>query len=255
MRTKQSVVWWTFAERYRGRPEQLIREIAEIGYDAIEHIDQSFWPLVQAHGLAISSIIGHRSLADGLNKYENHSRIEQELMANIKLAEQWNIPNIVCFSGKRYHLNEYTAAEATAEGLRRVARAAEEAGVNLILELINSKIDHPGYQCDHTTWGISVCDMVASPRVKLLYDIYHMQIMEGDIIRTIRTNHPYFAHYHTAGNPGRHDLDSTQELYYPAILQTLLTIGYNGYVGHEFFPRGDVKEALQNAFSLCNVLA
>ena len=135
-----------------------------------------------------------------------------------------------------------------------MAKSAEEAGVNLVLELLNSKVDHPDYQCDHTAWGLHVCQMVGSPRVKLLYDVYHMQIMEGDIIRTIRDTHPMIGHYHTAGNPGRNDLDEAQELYYPAILRTIAETGYTGYVGHEFIPKGDPVVALKAAFELGNAV-
>src|SRR5581483_5913302 len=131
-------------------------------------------------------------------------------------AEKWHIPNVIVFSGNRAGLDDQTGAEITAEGLSRVARIAEDAGVTLTIELLNSKVNHPDYQCDRTAWGVQVCQMVNSPRVKLLYDIYHMQIMEGDVISTIRAYHPYFAHYHTAGVPGRHEIDESQELYYPA---------------------------------------
>ena len=169
------------------------------------------------------------------------------------MAEQWKIPNLICFSGSREAIDDTEGADITAEGLRRVAPAAEAAGVNLVIELLNSKVDHPDYQCDHTAWGIQVCQMVDSPRVKLLYDIYHMQIMEGDIIRTIRAHHQYFAHYHTAGNPGRNDMDDTQELYYPPIIRAIQETGYDGYVGHEFIPKGDPIAALRAAYELCDL--
>jgi hydroxypyruvate isomerase len=132
-----------------------------------------------------------------------------------------------------------------------VAKAAEEKGVNLCLELLNSKVDHPDYQCDHTWWGVEVCKRVNSPRVKLLYDIYHMQIMEGDLIRTIRDNIQYIGHFHTAGNPGRRDMDETQEIYYPAVMKAIADTGYDLYVGHEFVPKGDPIAALEAAFNTC----
>ncbi len=251
-RIKQSVSWWCFA---RGdiTPETLVRAAADIGYEALELVGPEHWQLIKDHGLAIAAFGGHQSIAAGLNRREHHGRIEQEILANLKRAEQWSIPNLICFSGKRDGLDDATGAEIAAEGLRRVARAAEDAGVNLVLELLNSKVDHADYQCDRTAWGIKVCQMVDSPRVKLLYDIYHMQIMEGDIIRTIRDHHAFFAHYHTAGNPGRHDLDDTQELYYPAIIRAIAATGYDGYVGHEFVPKDDPVAALRAAFDLCNV--
>jgi hydroxypyruvate isomerase len=137
--------------------------------------------------------------------------------------------------------------------LRRVAQAAEDTGVNLVLELLNSKVNHADYQCDKTAWGVEVCRMVGSPRVKLLYDIYHMQVMEGDIIRTIRDSHAFFGHYHTAGNPGRNEIDDTQELNYPAIVRAIAATGYDGFLGQEFIPNGDPVTSLKDAFDRCNL--
>ena len=210
--------------------------------------------LVKDHGLAIAATDGHRSIVDGLNRRDQHDRIAHEIEATLDLAEHWGIANLICFSGSRAGIDDRTGAEITAEGFPRVAKSAEEAGVNLVLELLNSKVDHPDYQCDHTAWGLHVCQMVDSPRVKLLYDVYHMQIMEGDIIRTIRDAHPMIGHYHTAGNPGRNDLDEAQELYYPAILRAIAETGYTGYVGHEFIPKGDPVAALKAAFELGDVV-
>nr|MBA2678580.1 TIM barrel protein [Ktedonobacteraceae bacterium] len=164
---------------------------------------------------------------------------------NLELAARWGIPNLICFSGNRAGLDDERGAEITAEGLRRVAKAAEDANVTLVLELLNSKVDHPDYQCDRTPWGVKVCQMVDSPRVKLLYDIYHMQIMEGDLMRTIREHHQWFGHYHLAGNPGRHEPDGTQEINYPPIFQAIASTGYTGYIGHEYVPTGDPIEALK----------
>jgi hydroxypyruvate isomerase len=250
---KQSVAWWGFVPG-KMTPEQLVHGAVAIGYEAIELMEPAYWQLVKDHGLTIASFGGHQSLTEGLNRRENHHHIEGEILANLKLAEKWGIPNLICFSGNRNGLDNDTGAAVTAEGLRRVAKAAEDAGVNLVLELLNSKVDHLDYQCDRTAWGVKVCQMVNSPRVKLLYDIYHMQIMEGDIIRTIRNYHMYFGHYHTAGNPGRHEIDDTQELYYPAILRAIAATGYEGYVCHEFIPQGDPLAGLKRAFELCRVM-
>jgi hydroxypyruvate isomerase len=249
-RIKQSVSWWCFARALS--PRELVRASAEIGYAAVELAGQEHWQLIKDHGLAIASTGGHVSIEAGLNRRDQHDRIEQEIRASIALAEQWNIPNLICFSGSRAGLDDSEGAEIAAEGLRRVAPMAEEAGVTLVLELLNSKVDHPDYQCDHTAWGVQVCEMVGSPRVKLLYDIYHMQIMEGDIIRTIRDHHQHFGHYHTAGNPGRNDLDETQELNYPPIIRAIVETGYDGYLGHEFIPKGDPIAALRAAYTLCD---
>ena len=249
---KQSVCWWCFA-RGAMTPALLAATAAEIGYAAVELVDQEHWPLVRDHGLAIASTGGHAALTDGLNRRDNHGRIEREIKANLELAVRWGIPNLIVFSGNRGDLDDATGAAATVEGLRRVTNAAEQAGVTLILELLNSKVDHPDYQCDHTAWSVEVVRRVGSPRVKLLYDIYHMQIMEGDIIRTIREHHAHFGHYHTAGNPGRHELDDTQEINYPPIMRAIQETGYDGYVGQEFVPLGDPGAALRQAFALCSV--
>ena len=250
---KQSIAWWCFARLLT--PQQLVRAAAEIGYAGIDLIEPEHWQLVKDHGLTIAAYGGHKSIAEGLNRREHHDRIEREILANLKQAERWGIPNLICFSGNRAGLDDPTGAEVTAEGLRRVAKAAEDAGVNLVLELLNSKVDHADYQCDRTAWGVAVCRMVESSRVKLLYDIYHMQIMEGDLIRTIRDNHAHFGHYHTAGNPGRNDLDETQEINYPPVMRAISATGYDGYVGQEFIPKGDPVAALKAAFDRCNVEA
>jgi hydroxypyruvate isomerase len=251
-RIKHSAAWWCYV-RGEMTPERFVRTAAEIGYDAVEIVDPSYWQLVKDHGLAIASVVGHKTLVDGLNKRENHARIAAELHANIAAAAKWAIPNLVVFSGNRNGLGDDEGAEITAEGLRLAARAAEDAGVTLVLELLNSKVDHKDYQCDHTDWGVRVIQMVDSPRVKLLYDIYHMQIMEGDIIRTIRDSHAHFGHYHTAGNPGRNEIDETQELNYPAIVRAIEATGYDGYLGQEFVPKGDPAAALRDALARCTV--
>ena len=251
-RIHQSVSWWCFVPSQM-TPESFVRAAAKIGYEAIDLVPPEYWPLVRDHGLKIAAVDGHASIADGLNRRENGDRIVGELQARIAQAAQWGILNLICFSGNRDNLGDEEGAEITAENLRRVAKLAEDTGLTLVLELLNSKVDHPGYQCDHTDWGIKVCQMVASLRVKLLYDIYHMQVMEGDIIRTISKNHTYFGHYHTAGNPGRHEIDDSQELNYAAIMKAILDTGYVGYVGQEFVPTGDPVAALRSAFRICDV--
>jgi hydroxypyruvate isomerase len=179
---------------------------------------------------------------------DQHERIEREVRAAITNAKRLKIPNVLCFSGNRGGLDDVKGMEVTAGALCRLAPFAEDAGVTLALELLNSKVDHPDYQADRTAWGAQVCQAVGSPRVKLLYDIYHMQIMEGDVIRTIRAFHPLIAFYHTAGNPGRNDLDETQELNYPAILKAIKDTGYTGYIAHEFIPKADPVAAIRTVF-------
>lgn len=246
---KQSFTWWSFSKNQS--PDELLKAAADIGYDAVEILDEVDFPLSKKYGLAMSLHRGHLGLTKGMNRREHHAGIMKELETNIKLAEEWNIANLVCFSGNRDSLSDDEGAEITAEILRKAAPLAEGAGIMLVLELLNSKIDHPDYQCDHTPWGVKVIEMVASPKVKLLYDIYHMQIMEGDLIRTIKNNHQHFGHYHTAGNPGRNELNETQEIYYPPIFRAIRDTGYTGYIAHELVPIGDPKAALKQAFDLC----
>lgn len=249
---RQSFAWWAVARHFES-PEALIQTAARIGYAGVEMCPREVWQQVIDAGMKVVTIGGHQSLTDGLNRLENHDRIEREIHDNLALAQRWGIPVLIVFSGNRNGLDDVQGIENTAKGLQRVARAAEDARVTLALELLNSRVDHPDYQCDHTTWGVEVCRMVNSPRVKLLYDIYHMQIMEGDIIRTIRTHIDWIGHFHTAGNPGRNELDEHQELYYPAIMRAIAATHYDGYVGQEFAPKGDPVAALQQAFDACNV--
>jgi hydroxypyruvate isomerase len=240
--------------------DALCQAAAAIGYPAVELWDWRKSPFeelagaAKRHGLRIASLIGHRSLPDGLNKPENHDRIEGELLESIALCRRHDIPGMIVFSGNRLEgvAEEQQLANIVA-CLNRVKTAAEQANVNLNLELLNSKVNHPGYLCDRTAFGVEVCRRVDSPNVKLLYDIYHMQIMEGDIIRTIRDNVQYFGHMHTAGNPDRRDLDNEQELFYPAIMRAISESDYDLYVGHEFTPKGDRLAALRAAFETCRV--
>ncbi|MBT3271347.1 TIM barrel protein [Candidatus Poribacteria bacterium] len=239
--------------------EELIASSAEIGYAAIELWGRSGAPfddiceLAEKHGIVVASMCGHDSLPSGLNTRDNHGRIQEELHESIDIAADRGIPGLICFSGNRNGLSDEEGIEICAEGLDLVKGYAEEKGINLNVELLNSKVDHPDYQCDRTPWGVELCKAVGSPRVKLLYDIYHMQIMEGDLIRTIQESHEHIGHYHTAGNPGRNDMDETQEIYYPPVMQAIADTGYDLYVGHEFSPKGDKLEALKAAFETCDV--
>jgi len=257
MRIKQSLCYPMFKPADMSL-DDLFKAGAEIGYAAVELWTRGpdFEEVVETahkYGLVVASMSGHDSLPDGLNKRSNHDRIEAELRESIDIAAKHGIPGLICFSGNRQPFQtEIEAIEAVADGFKRIAPYAEEKGVNLNMELLNSKVDHPGYQCDHTAWGVAVCERVDSPRVKLLYDIYHMQIMEGDIIRTIRDNVKWIGHFHTAGNPGRNDMDDTQEMNYAGICRAIARTGYPYYVGHEFKPKGDLIEALRLAFVLCD---
>jgi hydroxypyruvate isomerase len=249
MAFKQSVSRWPLSNL----SDAQIKEIYNIGITGVEMPPVEEYDKWREAGFVIATIAGHKSLQDGLNKTENHSRIADELRANLEVAKKYQIPNLICFSGNRNSKSEEEGAANTIEGLRLVAKDAEDAGVNLIMELLNSKVDHADYQCDRTPWGVEVVKAVNSPRVKLLYDIYHMQIMEGDLIRTIRENIEHIAHFHTAGNPGRKDLDDHQEIYYPAVARAIHETEYSGWVGHEFSPKGDALEALRQAHAMLNV--
>jgi hydroxypyruvate isomerase len=235
-----------------------VRLVAETGFAAVEiwGRDPGFpelAALAHDHGLVLATMIGHYSLDAGMNDPAQHDRIEAELRESIDLAAKYGVPGLICFSGaRRAGQSEAGAIAACVQGFRRIAPYAEDKGVNLNLELLNSRVDHAGYQCDHTAWGLAVCQEVNSPRVKLLYDIYHMQIMEGDVIRTIQSAIPWIGHFHTAGVPGRFDIDDSQELNYAAVCRAIAATPYNLYIGHEFMPRGDLATALRTAFKICN---
>ena len=239
--------------------ERLLDEIAAIGFPAIEiwQRGDDFEELCQTAadcGLQLISMIGHDSLPDGLNNEGNHDRIETELRESVDLAVAHGLRALICFSGN--HIAGMSNEEAianTVAGLRRVAPYAEDNGIVINLELLNSKVDHPNYQCDNSAWGLEVQREVGSPNVKLLFDIYHMQIMEGDVLRTITANLDAIGHLHTAGNPGRNELDDLQELNYRGICRVISDAGYDGYIGHEFRPRGDLIGGLRQAFEICNV--
>ncbi|MGI6368621.1 MAG: hydroxypyruvate isomerase family protein [Anaerolineae bacterium] len=257
MAVKQCLVMTNFYNPSTMTLDDFCREVAEIGYAGIELMNpgDQLSTIVEAchkYGLAVPSMVGHESLRDGLNKVENHDRIVAQLKANIDLAADHGIGGLIVFSGNRNDgQSDLEGMIACAHGLRKIAPYAEKKGVNLNMELLNSKVNHPGYQCDSTLWGVALCEMVNSPRVKLLFDIYHMQIMEGDLIRTIQNNVQWIGHMHTAGNPGRHDLDDDQELNYTGICRGIDAAGYAYYVGHEFRSKGDPMEALRRAWAVC----
>ncbi len=247
---RQSYCGWIFAGRGVS-DEELLRQAKAIGYEGVELIGEALWSQAQDLGLKIVSHQGQPDIHLGWNDPALHSALEAETHRRLALAQKHGIANLIVFSGNRREgLPDEAGLENTALGLSRVAPAAEEAGVSLLLELLSQR-DHAGYQCDRTAWGAALCRRVGSPRVKLLYDIYHMQIMEGDLIRTMEAHHGEIGHYHTAGNPGRRDLDQAQEINYPAVFRAIAATGYTGFVGHEFVPKGDPVAALQSAYDLC----
>jgi hydroxypyruvate isomerase len=236
-----------------GLPENELQQILQIGITGLELTPVADLAKWRDRGFAIASIGGHKSLQDGLNKKENYNRIVDEIRANLEVAKEYDVTSLICLSGNREGRSDEEGKANTIEILKTVAPDAEAAGVFLVMELLNSYVNHPDYHCDSTPWGVDVVMAVNSPRVKLLYDIYHMQIMEGDLIRTIQNNHQYFAHYHTAGNPGRQDLDDQQEIYYPAVARAIRDTGFTGWVGHEYRPKGNVIDSLREAFEACDV--
>jgi len=234
-------------------PENELQQILQIGITGLELTPVADLAKWRDRGFAIASIGGHKSLQDGLNKKENYNRIVDEIRANLQAAKEFDVTSLICLSGNREGRSDEEGKANTIEILRTVAPDAEAAGVFLVTELLNSRVNHPDYHCDSTAWGVDVVTAVNSPRVKLLYDVYHMQIMEGDLIRTIQDNYQHFAHYHTAGNPGRQDLDDQQEIYYPAVARAIRDTGFTGWVGHEYRPKGNVVDSLRQAFDACNV--
>jgi hydroxypyruvate isomerase len=248
-RIKQSICRWC----YGSMPLEKLAEVARrLGYKSIELLGQREYKIIKPYGLTCA-MMSCSSIADGLNRKENHDKIEKELRSNIAFAAAEGLPNVICMAGNRRGMADDEGLATCALGLKRVLGFAEEKKVTVCMEGLNSKVDHKDYMYDLTTWGVALCKKVGSPRFKLLYDIYHMQIMEGDVIRTIRQYKDYIGHYHTGGNPGRHEIDDTQELNYPAIVRAIVETGYTGFLGQEFIPVRDAVASLGQAFELCDV--
>ncbi len=251
-RLKQGVSKWCFDKWWS--LDQLCQNSVKLGIKGIDLIGPEEWATVKRYGLTVSMMMpGGGTIPDGLNRKENHEKIEQQLRKGIALASEAGVPNIITFSGNRRGQPDSEGLENCVAGLNRIKSYAEEKGVTICLELLNSKVDHKDYQADHTPWAAEICKRVDSPRVKLLYDIYHMQIMEGDVIRTIRQNIQWIGHFHTGGNPGRNEIDATQELNYRAIAQAIADLKYDGFFAHEFIPKRDPFASLQQAVELCTV--
>jgi hydroxypyruvate isomerase len=232
----------------------LCRAVAAMGVPAIDLLEPQDWPVVRDHGLVCSmGYGGGGTIRDGLNNRANHDRIVENLIAAMPKAAALGVPNLITFFGNRQGRSDREALDNCVTGLNRLKAAAEQHGITVCVELLNSKVDHADYQGDRTAFGVEVVAAVNSPRVKLLYDIYHMQIMEGDVIRTIRQHHAHIAHYHTGGVPGRHELDETQELQWPAICRAIVETGFTGYLAHEFVPVRDPMTSLREAVALCDV--
>ena len=222
---------------------------ASLGIQGFDLMRPPDWPTLKKHGLVPSMIPSASGIREGINQLDLHDKLEAGLRVTIQQAADYGAPNVILLSGERKGLTDEQGLDNAVKFCNRLKAMAEDKGVTLALELLNSKVNHPGYQCDSSKWGVEVCKRVGSPRVKLLYDIYHMQIMEGDVIRTIQNNHQWIAHYHTAGIPGRHELNDKQELYYPAVARAIAETGYTGYIAHEYSPLGDPEAGLKQAIA------
>ncbi len=224
------------------------------GLQSIELLEVKDIPTVQKYGLTCAMVSGiPGGITKGLNRLENHDAIVEWVGKAEPEVARLGCQNIICFSGNRAGQKDEEGIRNCAIGLKRLMPIAEKHKVTLVMELLNSKVDHADYQCDHTAWGVALCQAVGSERFKLLYDIYHMQIMEGDVIATLKKSAPYIAHYHTGGVPGRHEIDESQELYYPAIMRAIADTGYKGFVAQEFIPARDPLTSLAQGIRICDV--
>ncbi len=245
---RHSVCQWCYSSMDLA---ELTKSAKAMGIESIELLSEAQWKIVQAHGLTCAVANGPTTISTGLNRVENHDAIvkrTEELLPKIQAA---GIANMIVFSGNRAGLSDAEGLKNCAIGLKRITPLAKAAGVTIIMELLNSKVDHRDYQCDHTAWGAELVKQTESDRFRLLYDIYHMQVMEGDVIHTISENYWAIAHFHTGGVPGRAEIDQTQELNYPAICRALKELGYTGYLAQEFIPRNDPMKSLAAAVEIC----
>jgi hydroxypyruvate isomerase len=252
-RLKQSVCRWCYDKPFVEMSlDELARNASRIGLKSVELLTEDEWPVVRKYGLTCAVGSGINGISDGLNDRENHAAMEKNFRRLLPLAKKNGVSNLICFSGNRRNISDERAWDNSTLLLNKVKTQAEDEGVTILLELLNSKIDHPDYHCDKTSWGVEIMNRVESPRVKLLYDIYHMQIMEGDVIRTIRNNIRYIGHFHTGGNPGRNEIDETQELNYRAICESIVELGFDGYLAQEFIPVRDPITSLRKAAAICD---
>jgi hydroxypyruvate isomerase len=250
-RLRQSVSRWC----YESIPTpEFCRAVFAMGLTAIDLLEEPEWAVVRDHGLICSmGYGGGGTIESGLNVKANHDTIVRNFEKSLPRAKELGVPNVITFFGSRRGMSDQEGIDICVAGLERIKPIAESTGVMVCVELLNSKVDHPDYQGDHTPFGVAVVKAINSPKVKLLYDIYHMQIMEGDLIRTIRDNHQHIAHYHTGGVPGRHELDHTQEVNWPTVCAAIADTGFTGYVAHEFVPTKDPLTSLRQAVKDCDV--
>ena len=233
--------------------EDFCKECARMGLESVELLGAKDWPTVKKAGLTCAMCNGPDNIGGGWNRVEQHDKLVAGFEKAIPEVAQFGFPNIITFSGNRRGMSDQESLENCVKGLKRIVGAAEKNKVNIVLELLNSKVDHKDYMADHSAWGVELCKQVSSERLKLLFDIYHMQIMEGDLMRSIKDNGQYFGHYHTGGVPGRNEIDETQEIYYPAVMKAIVASGYKGFVGQEFVPKQDARTSLKKAIAICDV--
>jgi hydroxypyruvate isomerase len=247
-----SVCRWTFDNL---KIEELCVLVKKIGFSAIDLVEPKDFPILKKYGIDSSMCTGaHISLTEGWNDIKNHPILIENYLKHIDLVADAGYKNLICFSGNRNGMSDDEGMKNCVLGLKQILSKAEKRGVIIQMELFNSKVNHPDYMADSSNWGINLCKALGSENFKLLYDIYHMQIMEGDIIHTIQTNHQYFGHYHTAGVPGRNEIDDSQELYYPAIMKAIEATGFKGYVAQEFMAVSKNKnKALEKAIQICDI--
>jgi len=250
-RIRQSVSRWC----YEKIPlDDLCAYAAQIGLKGVDLLQPEDYEVPRRYGLICTmGYAGGGKIEEALNTTANHDAIETGFRKNIPLAAKAGVPNVITFSGNRRAMTDEEGARNTVAGLNRVKKIAEDHGVTICLELLNSKVDHADYMADHTAWGVRVMQEVNSPRVKVLYDIYHMQIMEGDLIATISQNIEWIGHFHTGGVPARHELNGTQEVQWDGVMRGIAATGFRGYVAHEFVPTGDPLVSLRQAVDLCDV--
>ena len=248
-RINQSVSQWCYG---KWSLDELCQVSKKLGLKAIDLLGPGQFATVKKYGLVVSMVNSH-SLTNGLADKKYHDECLAKLRETIDATSEAGFPNVISFSGNRRGIPDDVGIENAVEALKKIVGHAEKKNVTIVLEYLNSKVNHKDYMFDRTAWGVEVCKQVGSDRVKILYDIYHAQIMEGDIIRTIRDNKDYISHYHTGGNPGRNEIDDTQELYYPAIMKAIAETGFQGYVAHEFVPKRDPLESLTYAARICDV--
>ncbi len=235
--------------------EEFLKNLNELGVKAMDLTGPEDWPLMKKYGIHASMCWGAgKGIVEGWNDPKLHDELIADYLQMIPKVAEAGYTNLICFSGNRNGMDDAEGLMNCAEGLKKIMPVAEKHGVIIQMELLNSKVDHNDYMCDKSAWGIELCKAIGSDNFKLLFDIYHMQIMEGDVIRSIQENHHYFGHYHTGGNPGRHEINETQELYYPAIMKAIVATGYKGYVAQEFIPTWqDPIAALKEGVTICDV--